>query len=77
MIVGYVFRVDANDPLPAGRAYSFYSCLLSMLPADYAAALHAQGETPISQFLYREGGETLWRVNLLDQAAADAVSPDS
>lgn len=75
MIASYVFHIDTNDPLPAGRAYSFYSCLLSMLSEDYAEALHAQGETPISQFLYREGSETFWRVNLLDQYAADAVCP--
>ena len=75
MISSYVFRVKSADTLPAGRAYAFYSCLLSLLPADYVEALHAQGETPISQYLCREDGETFWQIHLLDQIADETVSP--
>ncbi len=74
MIRRYTFHVDTQEPLPFGRAYAFYSCLLSLLPPDYADALHEQGETPISQCLYREGSDTLWRVSLLDQQANEMFS---
>jgi len=67
MISRYVFRVLSQDTLPSGRAYAFYSCLLSLLPEACAVELHEQGETPISQCLYREKSETLWQMNLLDQ----------
>ena len=75
MIVRYVFRVASPEPLPAERAYAFYSCLLSRLPRAYAEELHEQKETPVSQCLYREREERRWKINLLDGAAADAFSP--
>lgn len=75
MIGSYVFHVDSQDTLSAGRSYAFYSCLLSLVSSDYAEWLHEQGETPISQCLYRENAETLWKINLLDQSATDAFSP--
>lgn len=74
MISRYVFRVDAQEPLPPGRAYAFYSCLLSLLPREYADELHEQGETPISQCIYEEQSESYWKIHLLDQAASDVFS---
>ena len=74
MISRYVFRVAAQEPVQAGRAYAFYSCLLSLLPASYAETLHEQGETPISQCLYKENEDTLWMINLLNQTANDGFS---
>lgn len=74
MIRSYTFRVNANSPIPSDRAYAFYSALLSLLPADYGEFLHQQGETPITQHLYEENGETLWRVHLLDHTEGDAIS---
>ena len=74
MIRCYVFRVNTHDRLPPDRAYPFYGSLLSLLPADYGEAVHRQGETPVTQHLYEEDGETLWRVHLLDYTKDDAVS---
>ena len=75
MIRSYLYRAESNQELPADRAYAFYSCLLSQLPEEYAEALHAQGETPISQYLYRENGETYWRISLLDRPTDELLSP--
>ena len=75
MIGSFLFRVRAGQPLPPGRAYAFYSCLLSLLPEAYAQALHAQGETPVSTCIYSETGESFWRVQLLDDAAAGGFAP--
>ena len=74
MISRYVFRVDTQQPLPPGRAYAFYSCLLSLLPGEYVDELHRQGETPISQCLYEEKTDTYWKIHLLDQATSDGLS---
>lgn len=74
MISRYVFRVDTQQPLPPGRAYAFYSCLLSLLPGEYVDELHRQGETPISQCLYEEKTNTYWKIHLLDQATSDGLS---
>lgn len=71
MISRYVFRVQTQETLPNERAYAFYSCLLSLLPGDYAEELHAPKETPISQCLYRKNTETLWKISLLDQTTYD------
>ena len=74
MIRSYVYRVNTNSPIPSDRAYAFYSALLSLLPEDYGKLLHRQGETPITQHLYEENGETFWRVHLLDHTEDDTVS---
>ncbi len=74
MISRYVFHVNTQEPLPPGRAYAFYSCLLSLLPGEYADELHGQGETPISQYLFREDSDAYWKIHLLDQASNDAFS---
>lgn len=73
MIRSYVYRVNTNSPIPSDRAYAFYSALLSLLPADYGELLHRQGETPITQHLYEENGETFWRAHLLDHTEDDTV----
>ena len=75
MISSYLFRVDSKEPLPPWRAYAFYSSLLSLLPGDYAEALHEQVETPVSQCLYRENGENFWRIQLLDDVANESFEP--
>lgn len=75
MISSYLFRVDSAEPLPPGRAYAFYSCLLSLLPEEYAEAMHEQGETPISQCLFSERGLCFWRVQLLNEFAGGGFSP--
>ena len=75
MIGSYLFRVDAKEPLPPWRAYAFYSSLLSLLPGDCAEALHEQGETPVSQCLYREKGEDFWRIQLLDDGTNESFGP--
>lgn len=74
MISQYVFRVCTQDPLPADRAYAFYSFLLSLLPDDYADELHQMSETPISQCLYTEKTEMMWKICLLDQKTIDMFS---
>ena len=74
MISRYIFHVDTQELLPPGRAYAFYSCLLSLLPKEYADELHGQGETPISQCLYGEKSDMYWKIHLLDQGASDVFS---
>ena len=75
MISSYVFQVKTEDVLPSGRAYAFYSCLLSLLPPAFGERMHLPGETPIAQYIHAEAGTTFWRVNLLDQSAEEAASP--
>ena len=76
MITQYRFIVreeGSGRPLPSFWSYRLYSWLLEQIPGDYAAALHDQGEKPISQYLGRDRipGSNLWVVNLLsDEAAA-------
>ena len=72
MINRFVFRVNTPSPLPADRAYLFYSYLLSLLQGDYTEELHEPKETPISQCLYSDSKETLWQIHLLDQESNDA-----
>ena len=74
MIRRFLFQVDSDELLPPGRAYAFYSCLLSLLPEGYAEAMHEQGETPISQCLYRDRGQSFWRIQLLNELANDGFS---
>lgn len=74
MISRYSFRVNTQSPLPADRAYVFYSCLLSLLQGDYTEELHESKETPISQCLYSDARETIWRIHLLDQESNDVFS---
>ena len=74
MIRSFLFQVDSDELLPPGRAYAFYSCLLSLLPEGYAEAMHEQGETPISQCLYRDRGQSFWRVQLLNDLSNDGFS---
>ena len=74
MIGSYIFHIQSPEQIASSRAYAFYSCLLSLLPADYAEELHTQGETPISQCVYGEKSESFWRINLLDQPANDIVT---
>ena len=75
MIKSYLFHVNSEEALPPARAYAFYSCLLSLLPEEYVEQLHEQRETPISQCLYKEKTDTLWRISLLDDTADSVVSP--
>ena len=77
MICQYYFALDTDERIPAERAYAFYSCLLSMLPYEYAEQLHEQGETPISQFLYfdREKEKTVWQITVLGDDAAEVFCP--
>ena len=74
MISRYLFRVASQTPLPADRAYAFYSCLLSLLPEEYAGELHEPKETPISQCLYGKNGEMFWQIHLLDPTADNLFS---
>lgn len=75
MIKSYLFHVNSGEALPPARAYAIYSCLLSLLPEEYVEQLHEQRETPISQCLYKEKADTLWRISLLDDTAVSVVSP--
>lgn len=75
MIRSFLYHVGSEGPLPSERAYAFYSCLLSLLPEEYAEGLHEQGETPVSQCLYSENGDCFWRIQLLDEIADDVFSP--
>lgn len=75
MIKSYLFHVNSEEALPPARAYAFYSYLLSLLPEEYVEQLHEQRETPISQCLYKEKADTLWRISLLDDTAVSVVSP--
>ena len=74
MIRRFLFQVDSDKLLPPERAYAFYSCLLSLLPEGYAEAMHEQGETPISQCLYSERGQSFWQVQLLNELSNDGFS---
>ena len=74
MIRRFLFQVDSDELLPPGRAYAFYSCLLSLLPEGYAEAMHEQGETPISQCIYSERGQSFWRIHLLNELSNDGFS---
>lgn len=75
MIKSYLFHVNSEEALPPARAYAFYSCLLSLLPEEYVEQLHEQKETPISQCLYKEKTDMVWRISLLDDTAVSVVSP--
>jgi CRISPR-associated endoribonuclease Cas6 len=74
MIRRFLFQVDSDKLLPPERAYAFYSCLRSLLPEGYAEAMHEQGETPISQCLYSERGQSFWQVQLLNELSNDGFS---
>lgn len=74
MIRRFLFHVDSDRLLSPERAYAFYSCLLSLLPEGYAEAMHEQGETPISQCLYSERGQSFWRVQLLNELSNDGFA---
>ena len=74
MIRSFLFQVDTREPLSPGRAYAFYSCLLSLLPEEYADAVHNQGETPVSQCVYCKNGQSFWRIQLLNDFACDGFS---
>ena len=77
MIVRYRFFADAAEAIPPGRAYAFYSCLLSMLPYEYGELLHDQGDTPVSQFLYydKEKRENVWQITVFGADAAEVFCP--
>lgn len=74
MISNYTFRILTQGEIPTDHAYAFYSCLLSLLDGTYAEELHEQKETPVSQCIYYEKSETLWRINLLNEESINAFS---
>lgn len=77
MIARYVFTADAGEKLPLGRAYAFYSYLLSLLPTEVADFLHEQGETPMSQCLWydRTTEQYCWKVSVFGDSLIGAVAP--
>lgn len=77
MIARYVFAADAGEKLPVGRAYAFYSCLLSLLPTEVANVLHEQGETPLSQCLWydRITERSYWKVSVFGESLVGTVAP--
>lgn len=77
MICRYRFSVASSVELSASRAYAFYSCLLSLLPNEFAVQIHEQGETPISQFLYfdRSVNKNIWQISVLGDSAVEAACP--
>ena len=55
--------------------YALYAVLLEHAPPAFAEYLHQSPVTPISQFLYEDGGgNPVWVVNLLGNACEDALS---
>ena len=56
-------------------AYPLYAWLLSNVPSEYGDALHEQGTRPISQYVYHDGKNAQWVVNLLTDETAEAFSP--
>ena len=76
MITHYQFTLTPDRPCqPAAEwAYSLYAVLLEQAPEGFAEWVHADGGSPISQFL--EVGETLqWHVTLLGSQAEKALGP--
>lgn len=55
--------------------YRLYAALLAEAPADYAAALHRDGTTPLSQYLTRDGERLNWHVTLLGEDSEAVFSP--
>lgn len=76
MITHYQFILTPNHLCqPAAEwAYRLYAALLEQAPAGFAELVHADGASPVSQFL--EVGETLhWHVTLLGRPAEEALGP--
>ena len=76
MITCYRFTLTPDHPCqPAAEwAYRLYAALLEQAPAGFAELVHADGASPVSQFL--EVGETLrWHVTLLGCPAEEALGP--
>ena len=76
MITCYRFTLTPDHPCqPAAEwAYRLYAALLEQAPAGFAELVHADGASPVSQFL--EVGETLrWHVTLLGHPAEEALGP--
>lgn len=63
----FILKEDSGRPLPSFWAYRLYAWLLTQVDEGYADVLHAPGEKPISQYLYRDKQtqEDIWVVNLL------------
>ena len=56
-------------------AYHLYAALLEGAPAEFGAASHRDGATPVSQYLSREGERLVWRVTLLGGESEAALAP--
>lgn len=68
------------DPRGTGHsrpewAYHLYAALLEGAPAEFGAASHRDGATPVSQYLSREGERLVWRVTLLGGESEAALAP--
>ena len=77
MLKRYTLTLAPQDP---GRsrpewAYHLYAALLEGAPADFGAASHRDGTTPVSQYLSREGEHLVWRVTLLGEDSETALAP--
>lgn len=79
MIQQYQYTVSTlgDRRIPPYWAYRFYSWLLEQVSDEYGEILHAQGEKPITQFLYfdKEKMQNVWTVNLLTSEAVTVFQP--
>ena len=76
MIVQHRIALDtAGIFVGPALAYPLYAWLLSNVPSEYGDALHEQGTRPISQYVYHDGKNAQWVVNLLTDETAEAFSP--
>lgn len=76
MITHYQFALTPDRPCQptAEWAYGLYAALLEQVSTDFAKWVHADGASPVSQFL--EIGETLhWHVTLLGSPSEEVLGP--
>lgn len=76
MITQYHFTLTPDRPCqPAAEwAYSLYAALLERAPRRFGEKAHADGASPVSQFL-ETGDSVRWCVTLLGQNAEEALTP--
>ena len=77
MLTRYTLTLDLKDSGHSRPewAYHLYAALLEGAPAEFGAASHRDGATPVSQYLSREGERLVWRVTLLGGESEASLAP--
>lgn len=76
MLTQYRLTLTADGPLKpsAEWGYRLYSSLLAQAPSAFGAMVHTDRITPVSQYLFCDGGAPVWTVNLLGSEAEAALT---